>query len=164
MRIRIKRSARAQCTTEMAAGLIVLVIAGLAMLDLGTLVLACTANDTLSRNAARAAAGAINTATGVGDETSARFAAYGSVNQFPESTMIQAPHPGDTTSYLQEFSYDGGTPSPNNGPANVAQNATSNPGQVLVITGVNVVVPAPFPFFSGCTFYSQSIQPIVSKS
>src|SRR3974390_2335653 len=72
-----------QCFIEVSAGLFILVPLALFFLDVVVMVLANSANDTLAKNAARAAADQK-------DQSTALTAAQQVVERFPKSTIINA--------------------------------------------------------------------------
>lgn len=156
-----KSRCKGQGFAEASVGILTLIPVVMCMLDLAALVLGCTANDNLARNAARAAAGAVDPTTGLGNSSYARSAAYLTTSRFSESQICSAPSPGDGASLLTTFSYNGNPPDPYD--ANLSASAQqSNQGEVLVGTSMRVNVPAPLPFFTGYTFTAICVQPVVS--
>lgn len=146
------RKSKGQAIIEAVAGLIVFIPIALFLVDILTLILAVSANENLARNAAQAAAKAIDPTTGLGDEDRARRAAINAVLRLACSPIIKQ-------RYLASFSYNGAPRNPDLDSAS----PTSVVGQVNASTLMIVSPPAPFPFFSEATFVSRSTATIVSR-
>lgn len=159
-----------QSIVETVVGIIFLIPVVLILFDVGVLVLANTANDTLAKNAARAAASATN-ASGTGTADAARTAALAVVGRFGPSPILTGARmeriawvpqsgtvAGDTSAGGERGTFEAGTV-----PAGIDTNPGA--GQVAVVTGMVVQVPVPIPFASGLckqTFYARAVEPIVS--
>ncbi len=152
------------------------------LFDIAVLVLGNTANDNLAKQAARAAASAVNS-SGQGDPTSAQNAAGTIVGQFQTSGFINAvsfpyiyfdgvspSNPATSTNVFNgkptftiSLSVSTAALDPNGVPA-VAQN-DPGPGNVAVVTAMQVQPPVPFPYI-GTTrvFFARAVEPIVSVS
>lgn len=144
------RGRRAQSIIETVVGIIFLIPIVLFLFDVAVLVLASSANDNLAKSACRAAASAVG-GTGQGTPAAGLAAAEAVCNNFAVSTIIRRPG----ASFLTDFSYNGGT---------LRGTATSQGGQVTVITTMDVRVPVSFPFLSSANFRAQAVEPIVSIS
>lgn len=80
-----------QCITEVVAGILFLIVpVSLFLLDVGVLVLAQSANDTLAKNAARAAAEQV-------DQTKAGEAVTNVIDSFPISGFVPQKPTADVT-------------------------------------------------------------------
>lgn len=142
------------------------------LFDIAVLVLGNTANDNLAKQAARAAASAV-TSSNTGSGTVAQTAAQTVINQFATSGFINAV----AFSYIY---YDGQSPSDPSLGVGVYQNAPSasgwsaapaiaqqdpGPGNVAIVTAMNVQPPVPFPIIGGQRiFFARAVEPIVSIS
>ncbi len=76
------RNQKGQCFVEVICGMFILIPIALLALDLGVLVLGNSANDSLAKNCARAAANAQS-------QDTAKDAAVKVVNDFPSSPLIE---------------------------------------------------------------------------
>lgn len=133
------------------------------LFDVAVLVLANTANDNLAKQAARAAASAVNTGISKGDYTSAKNAAQAVVNKFTTSGYINqvslayiyynAPAPTGLTQ--NSISPIGGLPA--------GANLDPGVGNVAVVVMMNARAPVPFPGFDTSRVYTaRAVEPIVS--
>jgi hypothetical protein len=158
---------QAQSIIETVVGIIFMIPIVLFLFDVGVLVLANTANDNLSKQAARAAASAtILDASGnpIGTATAGETAANGIISKFATSGYIQkvkmayfayVPPPPNATSIKDTGAGMGSVPA----------NAQINPGEgnVAVVVAMEAHAPVPFPGFDPTrVFWARAVEPIVS--
>lgn len=129
------------------------------LFDVAVLVLANTANDNLAKQAARAAASAVDPGNGnQGDITVAETAANNIVGHFSTSGFI------DNVQFAYLF-YNGTAKAESGGLGAPPALATTDPGpgNVAVTIAMQARAPVPFPGFdTQRTFWARAVEPIVS--
>lgn len=154
-----------QSIIETVVGIIVLIPIVLFLFDVAVLVLSNSANDNLAKSCARAAASATNN-LGIGAGDKAQEAAQNIANNFQQSTIIQAA--GSIGSFLDGIAWvpdNAAPPAPqlNAVRSGTAINPDPLPGQVAVMTRMQVTVPVAFPGIGNqWTFVAKAVEPIVS--
>ena len=126
-----KRGTKGNCFIECVLGGALLIPIALCMLDLGTLVLGAELNDTLARQAARAAA-----------NEQSQALAQDAVDKAAEP--FEASPSNLTTFTVEPVDYK-----------------VSDPESVTVKSAVKIAVPFPFPFLSGETLVAQATMPVI---
>jgi hypothetical protein len=164
MQLSVKRKTRAQSIIETVVGIIFMIPIVLFLFDIVVLTLAGTANDNLAKQAARAAASAVDPSTSLGTPAVAQTAAIHIVSSFATSGFIDKVQ-------LAFMDYDA-TPTGANTATPVqsglgAPPSTANidpgPGNVSVVIGMEARAPVPFPGFDTTrTFWARAVEPIVS--
>ena len=153
---------RAQSIIETVVGIIFLVPIVLFLVDVGILVLGNTANDNLAKQAARAAAGAVD-ATKTGTPAVALVAAQAVVTKYAQNV---GPSSFITTCNLDYLNYNNasvGVGSSSGQPLPGAAITSPGPGNVSVVTTVTVQCPVPFPGFNATrVFQAKAVEPIVA--
>jgi hypothetical protein len=160
-----------QSILETVVGIIFLIPIVLFLLDIAVLVLANTANDTMAKNAARAAASATDSSSGqpIGTAASALTAAQRVVENQSVSPII----PGAKLEKIIYVDNAGahslaGQPNSRNtqnpdAATDPVVNLPPGTGQVAAVTTMLVRAPVPFPgFFTTKTFVARAVEPIVS--
>jgi Flp pilus assembly protein TadG len=156
---RLTRSNRkGQSIVETVVGIIFMIPIVLFLFDVGVLVLANTANDNLAKQAARAAASAVDPGTNQGTLVAAESAAQNIVNKFQTSGFIDKVQ-------FSYFYYNGTGKAEGGGvgtPPAVAQ-ADPGAGNVAVVIGMEARAPVPFPGFDTArVFWARAVEPVVS--
>ncbi len=125
-------SKKGQGLTEAVTAAIVLIPLALCLMDFMVLIMANSMNDTIVKNAARAAASQDT-------EAHALEAAKNSIKSYHPSGIIQ-----QDSLLLSGFLYDGAK------------------GSVTAQTTMTVHLPMPFPGISDMTFHAKDVEPIVN--
>jgi hypothetical protein len=129
------------------------------LFDVAILVLANTANDNLAKQAARAAASAVDPANNnQGSPTVAQQAAQNTVNHFATSGFIA------NVQFAYMFYNGAGTNvSSGLGAPPALATADPGPGNVAVTIAMEARAPVPFPGFStDRVFWARAVEPIVA--
>jgi len=165
---RSRHRASAQSIIETVVGIIFLIPIVLFLFDVGVLVLANTANDTLAKQCARAAASA--TPPQPNDQpTPGNVATF-----FPPAAKTAAENvvtnyaPSGKNGYLNDITlakmyYNGAVVPVTNASTPTSADTDPGPGNVACFTKVRAVAPVPFPGFdTSRIFYAKATEPIVA--
>jgi hypothetical protein len=158
MQVPPRRKSKGQSIVETVVGIIFMIPIVLFLFDVAVLVLANTANDNLAKQAARAAASAVDPSSNQGTLAAGETAATNIVSGFATSGFIDKV----AFAYLVYNS----AAKPENGALGAAPTAAQTDpglGNVSVVIGMEARAPVPFPGFDTTrTFWARAVEPIVS--
>lgn len=146
------RRRSAQSTVELVAGIMAVIPIFLFLIDLGVMMLSSATNDSLCKQAARAAgnqatAGAANTAAGAVIDK-----------------LLGTGRTASSGIFRQIETMDDGTPPANPNAQNCVYGGASHPNNVVVTTRLSICLPVPFPFVNTLPqFSTRANVPIVAQ-
>jgi len=147
----IRTRAKGSGLVETAAGLILIIPVLFCLIDVAALVIVQTANDSLAKSCARAAADfPVNDPQGLAAATN-RFTLYQDSGILRKVTLLVSPNAGPVPGSLS--------------PPIPQPNATAGQETVVCVTTVNCVLPIPVPFGGPAQtqFVAYAVEPIVGQ-